>query len=261
MLPELLALRGVEQSAYHHLDVHEHTMAALDYTVALERDPAVVLGDPTVGAGESSISAFLAEPVADELTRAELLRWGALLHDIAKPQTRQVSEQGRITFFGHDVQGAVVAREILSRLRASEKTCAHVSALTRHHLALGFLVHRQPISKRDLYEYLAARDPVAADVTLLSVADRLATRGKHGERAIAAHLKLAREIWPAALAFGRARPRPPVRGDVLAEALDQTPGPWLAPVIEELTAATYAAEIDSESDAIAHARAWLASRR
>ena len=39
VLPELPALRGVEQSRYHHLDVHDHTLAVLDAAIALERDP------------------------------------------------------------------------------------------------------------------------------------------------------------------------------------------------------------------------------
>ena len=40
VLPELDALRGIEQSAYHHLDVYDHTLAVLDAAIELERDPA-----------------------------------------------------------------------------------------------------------------------------------------------------------------------------------------------------------------------------
>ncbi len=98
VLPELCALRGVEQSHYHHRDVHGHTLEVLAETVALERDPGVVFGDEQAPA----IAALLAEPLADELTRGTALRFGALLHDIAKPQTRGVTGEGRVTFMGHD---------------------------------------------------------------------------------------------------------------------------------------------------------------
>src|SRR4051794_13680614 len=39
VLPELSALRGVEQSHFHHLDVHDHTLAVLDAVGLLQDDP------------------------------------------------------------------------------------------------------------------------------------------------------------------------------------------------------------------------------
>ena len=79
-----------------------------------------------------------------------------------------------------------MARAALARLRASERLRSHVAALTRHHLRLGFLVHDMPLDRHELYRYLLKTEPVEADVTLLSVADRLATRGRKADEAIAA---------------------------------------------------------------------------
>ena len=177
VLPELHALRGIEQSRFHHLDVHEHTRAVLAEAIALERDPGPALGAQAAGA-----SRLLSEPLADELTRWGALRFGALFHDIAKPQTRGVTAEGRVTFMGHDEAGASVAAKVLTRLRASERLCEQVAALTRHHLRLGFLVHQAPLDRRAIYRYLRATDPVQVDVTVLSVADRLATRSSCSER-------------------------------------------------------------------------------
>ena len=72
----------------------------------------------------------------------------------------------------------------------------HVAALTRHHLRLGFLVHEQPLSARTIYRYLATCEPVEVDVTVLSVADRLATLGRNSDRAVALHLDLRRRSSP-----------------------------------------------------------------
>ena len=67
---------------------------------------------------------------------------------------------------------------ILGRLRASERLREHVAALTRHHLRLGFLVHEMPLGRRDDLRLPATPAPRSqVDVTVLSVADRLATRG------------------------------------------------------------------------------------
>jgi len=249
VLPELSRMRGVEQSRYHHLDVYEHTMSVLAEVIALERSPGEWLGEYA-----ESVSRFLAEPLANELTRGQALRFGALLHDAAKPQTRRVTPEGRVTFIGHDAAGAELAAGVLTRLRASERLREHVAALTRNHLRLGFMVHEVPLERRSIYRYLRACEPVQVDVTLLSVADRLATRGRGSEEAIRRHLELARVLLGEALAWRVQRPRPPLRGDELARAVGLRPGRELGRILAELEEASFAGEISSRDQAIALAR-------
>jgi poly(A) polymerase len=254
VLPELSALRGVEQSRFHHLDVADHTRSVLAEVIALEREPEQLAGDDA-----PALARFLSEPLANDMARSQALRFGALLHDIAKPQTRAVTPQGRVTFMGHDESGARLGAEILGRLRASERLRDHVAALTRHHLRLGFLVHEMPLSRRAVYDYLHATAPVAVDVTVLSVADRLATRGDNAQRAIAAHLELARQMLAEGLAWIADPPRPPVRGDELAEALGIKPGPVVGDLLAELAAASFSGEVVTREEAIARARELIAS--
>ena len=263
VLPELDALRGVEQSAYHHADVYDHTLEVLDRTVELTAPggPAAAGAEAAIGAHRAAITALLAEPLTDGLSRGEALRWGALLHDAAKPLTREVRpEDGRVTFMGHDRLGAELAREVLSRLRTSERLRAHVGALARHHLRLGFLVHEpQPLARRTVYAYLSRCSPVEVDVTVLSVADRLATRGRSSERAIDAHLGLANAMLGDALRWrAEGPPAPLLRGDELARLLDLQPGPQVGRLLDELAQARYAGEIATRQEAIAYARAALA---
>jgi poly(A) polymerase len=251
VLPELAALSGVEQSRFHHLDVGGHTRAVLAQTIALVDDPgALQLRDEET----ERLAASLQQPLANELTRGQALRFGALMHDIAKPQTRAVTDDGRVTFMGHDTRGAQMASEILERLRGSERLRAHVAALVRHHLRLGFLVRAMPLDRRAVYDYLRTVAPVGVDVTVLSVADRLATRGDNSERAIARHLELARQMLGDALAWEADPPRPPVRGDTLAQALGIAPGPQLGALLGELQAAAFAGEVSGPDEAIALAR-------
>jgi putative nucleotidyltransferase with HDIG domain len=258
VLPELTALRGVEQNRYHHRDVHGHTLEVLQATVDIERDPGGALGDDALAA---PVTALLAEPLADELTRAGGLRFGALLHDIAKPRTRTELPGGRIGFPHHDEQGAEMARAALARLRASDRLRSHVAALARHHLRLGFLVHDAPLDRRAIYRYLVACEPVEVDVTLLSVADRLATRGRNADEAIARHLELARTVLAEALARRSAGPRPPlVRGDELAAELGMAKGPQLGELMAQIAEARFAGEVSTREEAVALARAVRAAR-
>ncbi|TMM08557.1 MAG: HDIG domain-containing protein, partial [Actinobacteria bacterium] len=80
-----------------------------------ERDP-----EPAFRELAPRVAATLAEPLADELTRAQALRFAALLHDIGKPGTRRVLPNGRISFIGHDSLGEEMVSEVCRRLRASE---------------------------------------------------------------------------------------------------------------------------------------------
>jgi poly(A) polymerase len=256
VLPEVAELEGVEQNRYHDRDVLGHTLEVLAETIAIESDPGAVLGAEHADA----LQAILAEPLADGLSRALGLRWGALLHDAAKPATRVMTDDGEVGGFpGHDVHGAELARDVLTRLRASERLRAHVAALTRHHLRLGFLVHSAPLSARDLYAYLSDTEPVEVDVTLLSVADRLATRGRKAEEAIERHVGLARELLPAILAWREAggRPAPLLRGDALSKRLGVDPGPELGRLLAALSEAQYAGEVTTEEEAVELVRSLL----
>jgi poly(A) polymerase len=98
-LPELLEMVGVEQSGYHVYDVWDHTMVALDLA-----------------------------------PRDLLTRVAVLLHDVGKPRTHAVADDGRHTFYDHPELGAQMAREILERLRFSNADVAAVMELVRHHL-------------------------------------------------------------------------------------------------------------------------------
>lgn len=253
VLPELQALRGVQQNRFHHLDVYGHTLEALDRTIELQANPAAIVGEQHAAA----LAVLLSEPLADEMTRAEALRWGVLLHDAAKPLTRELRpEDGRVTFIGHDTQGAELARTVLGRLRASERLRAHVAALVRNHLRLGFLVHEpQPLERRTVYSYLRACEPVEVDVTLLSIADRLATRGDGAQEAIDVHMRVALPLLGDALRWRTEGLAPPLwRGDELANELGIDVGPRVGQLLEELAEGQYVGELATREQALAYAR-------
>lgn len=259
VLPELERLRGVGQGPNHHLDVYDHTLAVLERTLEIEADLERFAGERA-----AEVAALLAEPLGDEVTRGTALRFGALLHDIAKPQTRS-EQDGFVGFRGHDREGAAVIGAICGRLRAGRRLTAHLRALALHHLRLGFLIPEAPLPPRRVHEYLCATDPVGVDVTLLTIADRLSARGS-GPLArpemVRAHLDLAREMIGAALDWRRdGPPAPLLRGDELAARLDIEPGPLLGELLAELEAARYAGEIADPDAALEHARRWLERNR
>jgi poly(A) polymerase len=255
VLPEVEALRGVEQGPNHHLDVHGHTLAVLEHTLEVERDLPRFVEERA-----DEVAALLAEPLADEMSRATALRFGALFHDIAKPATR-AEYDGFIGFRGHDQIGAETVAGICRRMRASRRLTQHLQGLTLHHLRLGFLIPEAPLPPRRVHEYLRATEPVAVDVTLLTVADRLSARGAGplaSPEMVEAHLTLARQMIGAGLDWRRdGPPTPLLRGDKLAREAGIEEGARLGELLAELEAAQYAGEIGSREEALEHARKWL----
>ena len=119
VLPEIAAMRGVEQSPDYHPegDVYTHTLGLLA-----------------------------------RLGRCrETLALGALLHDVAKPDC-QARQGDRITFYGHPEVGAERAVIVCQRLRRSREVCERVAYLVRSHLRL---VHAPQMRRSTLRRFLA----------------------------------------------------------------------------------------------------------
>jgi len=63
-----------------------------------------------------------------------LVRWAALVHDVGKPATRAVKEDGEATFHGHPQAGATIADAMLDRLRFARTEREAIVLLVREHL-------------------------------------------------------------------------------------------------------------------------------
>ena len=182
----------------------------------------------------------------------------ALLHDMAKPATRGVTPEGRVTFMGHDRVGAEMAEALMRRLRTSARLRDFVVRGVRWHLPLGFMVHRTPLSLRQIDRYLRLTSPSEVEIIVLSVADRLATRGpRTSESAIARHLVLAREVMDAHFTLSDRPPqRPLLPGDEVARVLGRDPGPWLVPLLEALREGQTVGVLRTREQALRFVRNW-----
>lgn len=100
-LPEVVAMVGFDQkNKRHNKDVFEHTLAVL------EAAPARIN-----------------------------VRLAGLLHDIAKPNTFTISEDGIGHFYGHHLEGRKMSEEILRRLKYDNQTIEDVSILVAEHMS------------------------------------------------------------------------------------------------------------------------------
>ncbi|HLB27942.1 MAG TPA: HDIG domain-containing protein, partial [Dehalococcoidales bacterium] len=106
-----------------------------------------------------------------------LLKLAALIHDINKPQTKALDENGRMRFLGHAQEGAATVVKMLERLRFSGKEIKLVETEVFYHLRPTQLSQEGLPTRRAIYRYFRDTGEAGIDILFLSLADHLATRG------------------------------------------------------------------------------------
>jgi poly(A) polymerase len=153
-----------------------------------------------------------------------VLRWAALLHDIAKPATRVHELDGRPRFFHHEEVGADMARQVLGGLHYSNSEIADVALLVETHMHLHAYtdawsdgaVRRLTLRLRSLTQpaiLLARAD--ASGHTIGNAPSANAPKFDRLEERIRA-LDGPKEVL-----------RSPLTGDDLMRRYDRPPGPWI----------------------------------
>ena len=255
LIPELEGERGVGQPKEHHWDVLEHslkTVVAVDFLLRA--------GEWEYG-GENVLStvpwsAGLEEHFSLEVnygsTRRSLLKLAALLHDLAKPQTKARDDRGRIRFLGHAKEGAEVASSVLQRLRFSAREVKLTETLVRHHLRPTQLSQVGLPTPRAIYRYFREVGEAGIDILFLSLADHLATRGPNLNPA---HWREHTQLVDYVLARRteqETRVAPPklVSGDDLIGLFGLKPGPRIGRLLELVREAQAAGELSNREEAL-----------
>ena len=94
--------------------------------------------------------------------------WAALLHDLGKLTTTK-ERKGKITSYGHDLQGEILARQFLHQVTDDEKFIDNVCLLVKYHM--------QPLFYDKKLPYFREKEIIEEcdydEISLLSLADRL----------------------------------------------------------------------------------------
>ena len=196
IIPEINELKIEVDPKHHHKDVYEHTLAVLD-------------------------------GVPPKLT----LRMGALLHDIAKPNTKGI-ENGKVHFRHHEVVGARMTKKILKGLKYDNKTIEDIALLVEQHLRphtfkMGWTdsaVRRYIVDAGHMLEDL--NELVRADVT---------TKNKIKAKEIYENLdEMEKRIEEVKAKEELSKIRPALSGDEIMEHFNIQPGPKVGVIMKAL---------------------------
>lgn len=266
ILPELDALKDVDQSPPHRYPALVHTIQAVHWVTVLETflDTDGATAEERLEPCWVMLKGYRQELV-DHLNRyvdggldgRVLLRLGTAFHDVGKAHTQTVEPDGRLRFFGHDKVGARLTARRLDHLRFSKQAVRHVRAVVDGHLRPLLLSQSGPVSRRAIYRFFRDYEAAGVDIGLLALADHLATYDGVGdlnqwERLIAVVDRLLEHYFEKY--EETVKPPPLVNGKELMQALDLEPGPLIGRLLDIIEEAQAAGEIRSQDEAIQLAR-------
>lgn len=261
IIPELAATKGVAQPKEHFWDVFDHSLMTVVATDFLLRQGAWEHADEdlrvTVPWSPELIRHFERQVSAGS-TGASLLKLAALLHDIAKPQTRTI-DGGRMRFLGHAQEGASMTVAILERLRFSTHEVRLVETMVRYHLRPGQMSQDGLPTRRAIYRYFRDAGDAAIGTLFLSLADHMASRGPNLDLAAwQEHTRVVDYVLTQHFEEER-KPRPIklVDGHDLINTLGISPGPRLGQLLEAVHEAHAAGELTTREEALDFVRGRL----
>ena len=254
VMPELARTRGTTQPKEHFWDVFDHsleTIAAVERLLGSQESKqddklmALVPWSP-------EIAQHFSQKVAAGCSRGALLKLAGLLHDLGKPATKTIEPDGRMRFLGHAKEGAVMAVQLMERLRFSNREIKMVQLMVEHHLRPGYLVAENLPSHHAVYKYFRDTAEVGIDTLFLSLADHLAARGpmldleqwrQHTETTRYILSKWFQEqdiVAPLKL----------IDGHILIDKFGLAPGPQIGELLELVREAQAAGDIETAEEAL-----------
>ena len=199
-LPELPALKLEQDPVHKHKDVFHHTLAVVERC-----DP----NDP----------------------RGLELRLAALLHDIGKPRTRQVTPEG-VQFHHHEVVGARMAEERLRALRFPNSVVESVRKLVEMHLR--FHGYGEGWTDSAVRRYVRDAGPLLDQLNQLTRADVTTGNRFRAKQFQALQDDLEERIAHLAEEENLEAIRPPLDGNEVMAHLGIGPGPVVGKALEHL---------------------------
>lgn len=198
ILPELMVARGVEQNQAHAYDVWEHLLRSLQHAADKEW------------------------PLDIRIT--------ALFHDISKPETKRFSrETNQITFYGHEVVGSRVTKQILERLKFPTKFIEKVVKMVRWHM---FFSDTESITLSAVRRMIVNVGPENIwDLMNVRICDRIGTgRPKENPYRLRKYKSMIEEALrdPVSVAMLK------IDGKRIMEVTHETPGPKIGHILNAL---------------------------
>jgi poly(A) polymerase len=246
LFPEVEAMRNAEQNSFHHLPVLAHSLEAVR-----EMEYVLATGEGLEEQVHAALITEMEEVVSPPATKAALTKMSLLFHDLGKPETAAVQENGKRTFYGHQTVGAAKAAPAFARLRLSNRENEMLLLLIEEHLRVGFYCNQAPASNKLIYRFGRKLGDATAMSCLHALADARATRGPDVTPAfVKVHEDVANQILHQRyFAHELAEPEPLLTGDEIMRVAGLPAGPRIGELKEMLLEAQVEGSVGTREEA------------
>jgi poly(A) polymerase len=273
LLPELDALKGIQQSPPHILNVWEHTIKTLDeledllnLNMAGRVDGAtenlkLAIVSQEIGRFRQQIIHHFSNKINPNRNLTSLLVFSALYHDTGKPATRQAGIEGRTRFLEHEKKGADL---ILYRGRAlmlNQAEIIRLQTIVMNHMRIHLFAKSNHLpSNKSIYRYFRQTGEAGVEICLLSLANILAT---YGTSLPVEKLSLEAKICGCLLEAKWEKedeivsPKKLIDGFVLQRDFGMTPGPRIRELLEAIKEGQTGGDLNNLKDAYLFIEEWL----
>lgn len=243
VFPELILLEKVsaEPQRYHHLNGLEHSFEALR---CLER--VLLLNSPIWQDISEKLTYYLNHIIGGGRKNIQLLKLATLFHDLGKPMTMKL-DSNKASFLNHDVEGSLIVEKIARRIRLSKLEIKELKHMVKNHMQPIFIPAENP--EAHILKFLGKTYPYTVNIVLLSLADRLSSRGQKITLSyILERYRLYKKIIKTSL-FYEPPKKLPLNGKEIMNLLNLEPGPSVGIAIKMLKGAMIRGEVKDEEDA------------
>lgn len=240
MMPEWHDLPNVPPNSHHHLRLDHHT---LELVTQLENDVFAQLPDKWQ-------QYLTSKPAPNSCNHKAIITLACLLHDIGKPATHIITEEGRHTFYGHERVGEDITAVIAKRLKLPKHVSEPLKLLVRWHLYPCAFGEDSP--QKSIHRFYRRLGNWVPDVLILAMADRLATQGPDVTEA---DIKQAMDDCHFLLAgypefATQNQTLPLVTGKDIMQALSLQPGPAIGQWVNAVRERQLLGELATRNDAL-----------